>query len=292
MPHLTTRGLWSRLASLWGGSRRPIPVGVVCAALLGAVGWTTFASAAPTARAAARPYFAFYDVRIGLTGEASLDIHKPCQGVPCRDAFDDAGRATYHIDITYRGAEFQLRRIPGCRIGCAPPGQAFSRGAAVVNGSFTETGDWDPCSANQPPSSCSTLFSCGGSLRATSANPKDLTWKRHNSTYSFTSDMIEEGLTSPGPGADPTDFKCDASDWFGSYSQAGYRFRVDFSLPVGKIGRKATITKIVGGPLASERPTQNDACGTTQPGAWYGGGSCTFTFGWHAVVKLRLTKLV
>jgi hypothetical protein len=63
-------------------------------------------------RRAKPPVLRVYDVSIGLSGEASVDIHHPCEGTSCRGAFDDAGRASYHIDITYRDAQFQLRKIP------------------------------------------------------------------------------------------------------------------------------------------------------------------------------------
>jgi len=250
------------------------------AGVLAMLGGTALAAGAPSAHGAVRRSLrAVYMVKLGLSGQASHDQHDPCDvnTNPCSNAYDMVGRASFHIDLAYVGVALNPRnRYDG--------GGANSKHLAVVNGSFTETGDWDP-----NDNGGSVPFSCAGSLRAANGLlPGTVTWNRHGSKYSFS--MTPLGASGPvgGPGVDSADHGgvC-KSPWFAQVPLSnGGPFIASFSIPVRDIGRK-TITKVLGGPVRQYRPMPSDyGCSFAQ------GASCENSFAWNAVVKFTLKSRV
>lgn len=234
------------------------------------------ASAAAVAQAripTIKPFtLGLYKVTLGLTGQAS----EQASGLKCSSASpvcSEQDNATYHVDLTYPLLEFVIAGTSPTKL---PDGASDSK--HVVNGSFHQSGSWFA-----PLASTASPYSCNGTLSAITPDAfgsHQITWKRHGSGYSFAAETETYGFMGDGSGNGPV---CGSGTWFGQ-GRLEYKNEMTafFTISKSELGQRS-FTKTIGGPDARYR--EPSTCQEDRQS-----GTCTFTVGWHAVVKFKRTK--
>lgn len=235
-----------------------------------AIAASALLAAAPTA-GAKKAKLAIYNVTLGLTGQASEVGSGMCGDVKTSVTVCEVNdHASYHVDEEFRDAIFVTG---GGRARFPLPSQAGGW-RHVVNGSVTEAGAAYQGEEHPEP------FSCSSSLSAQAADTGSshmLTWRQRRGSYQFTAETESYGLEGTVAGSG----WCNTQGWFGNgvvlYPPES---RARFTIPASDFGRRS-FTKTVGSNPGHER------CGSWSTGF----GGCSYTWGWHAVVKFKLKKL-